>query len=373
MDIRTWLAIGVFLSVFLTLLIFSKGQKHRSDGFLASWLLIIGLHLLFYLNNIYYYSPALEWLYVGGFALSLVHAPLLFLYVCASVGEQRFSSRPYLHFIPYVAFSIIVFVLQINGLGAIRYGFLVWKDTPPGILRYYGLLFAFSGVAYPLWSFFVLRNYQKQVVPQYFSFTDRVNFNWLKYWVAASLLVFVVIFVLITASIDLRWLSPAEVFQWVGLATVTHLVYVGFFGIRQTTLFSSYQVITELPQKKPVGKEPSRMHEEAARRLSLFMEKEKPYLDPELTLPALAERMQLKTHELSAVINNHFNRNFYRFINTYRVEEFKKRLASREAENLKILSVAYDCGFNSKSTFNKVFQEITGMTPSRFRESLQYR
>lgn len=79
--------------------------------------------------------------------------------------------------------------------------------------------------------------------------------------------------------------------------------------------------------------------------------------------------MNISTHHLSQAINQNLNTNFYKFVNAYRVEEVKKKLKNPEFEKYSILGIAFESGFNSKSTFNKIFKEETGMTPSEFKWS----
>ena len=94
------------------------------------------------------------------------------------------------------------------------------------------------------------------------------------------------------------------------------------------------------------------------------MRDETPYLDPELTLPALAQRLGTNASILSAVINNAFGRNFNDFVNGYRVEAVKKMLQDPANSHYSLLGIGLACGFNSKSTFNRVFKKMTGSAPS---------
>jgi len=99
------------------------------------------------------------------------------------------------------------------------------------------------------------------------------------------------------------------------------------------------------------------------------MEREKPFLDPEITLPKLAERLSIPLAHLSRVINERLGNNFYEFINHYRVQDAKRRLALPGSKQQKLIAVALDCGFNSVATFNRVFKELTGRTPSEYRKN----
>ncbi|MFT3704553.1 MAG: helix-turn-helix domain-containing protein [Agriterribacter sp.] len=102
--------------------------------------------------------------------------------------------------------------------------------------------------------------------------------------------------------------------------------------------------------------------------LKKFMDKSKIYLDTELSLEDLASRSAIPKHHLTQLLNERFRKNFYVFINEYRIEEAIKKLSTTDDDNVSMLSLAYDCGFNSKSSFNNYFKKVTGHTPSGFRK-----
>jgi len=96
------------------------------------------------------------------------------------------------------------------------------------------------------------------------------------------------------------------------------------------------------------------------------METEKPYLEPKLTLSSLADELEISANHLSQVINQYEEKNFFDFVNSYRVEEYKERATDPAYQNFSILAIALDSGFNSKSSFNQVFKKFTGKTPSQY-------
>ncbi len=105
-----------------------------------------------------------------------------------------------------------------------------------------------------------------------------------------------------------------------------------------------------------------------SKKLNALMVQKKRYLDPDITLETLAEELKLPKHHLSQVFNEHFHKNFYQYINAYRIGEVQERLKRDNHSN--ILEIAFACGFNSKSTFNTYFKSITGFTPSKFRQEV---
>jgi PAS domain S-box-containing protein len=98
-------------------------------------------------------------------------------------------------------------------------------------------------------------------------------------------------------------------------------------------------------------------------KLKSLVENQKLYLDPDLTLKQLAERLDTNTKYLSQVVNHFSGSNFQQFLNVYRINEFTSHLKNGHFRHLTLFGLAQQCGFNNKSTFFKVFKEVTGATP----------
>ncbi|MDR2237805.1 MAG: helix-turn-helix domain-containing protein [Chryseobacterium sp.] len=103
-------------------------------------------------------------------------------------------------------------------------------------------------------------------------------------------------------------------------------------------------------------------------RLTDIMEKEKPYLDGDLNLLKLSDKIGINAHQLSYLLNTGFQENFFYFINKYRVQHARKMLSDNSFEKLSILGIGFESGFNSKTAFNTIFKKMTDMTPSEFRK-----
>ncbi len=104
-------------------------------------------------------------------------------------------------------------------------------------------------------------------------------------------------------------------------------------------------------------------------KLKTMMKTDRCFLDHDLGLPHLAKKMDLTSHELSYLLNQGLGVSFFEFVNRYRVEEAKTLLLSEEHDHLNILGIAYETGFNSKTTFNTSFKKFTGVSPSEFKKS----
>ncbi|PHN06881.1 helix-turn-helix domain-containing protein [Flavilitoribacter nigricans] len=107
-----------------------------------------------------------------------------------------------------------------------------------------------------------------------------------------------------------------------------------------------------------------------AERLEAHMEQYQPYRDNELRLNDLADKLDISPHHLSQAVNEHYGKTFNQFINEYRIEEAKTLLASEAHRQTYIIEIAYQVGFNNKTTFNQAFKHQTGMSPSKWRNGL---
>lgn len=151
------------------------------------------------------------------------------------------------------------------------------------------------------------------------------------------------------------------------IEVVTHLMitilihFMAFITIQQPDkiFFKTNEDTLKTIDNKP---RPS----ETLEPLMALMAKEKPYLDPNLKVHNLAIMLDTSPHKLSRLINREKGQNFYDFINYHRVEEFKRRVCSQKYDQLTLLGIALDVGFNSKSSFNRIFKKLMGITPSEY-------
>ena len=153
--------------------------------------------------------------------------------------------------------------------------------------------------------------------------------------------------------------------NFVVLAIVT--CWIGFKGYVQ----KERDIVHLNPVPKKSKNKYAAKDESFLSKLRQLMETEKLYLNPDLNLSILAESLHMKPRQLSSMINQNCDQNFYDLVNSYRVEAFKVRLQSTDRDKLSLLGHAYECGFYSKSTFNHVFKKITQLTPSEYLKTLK--
>jgi AraC-like DNA-binding protein len=132
--------------------------------------------------------------------------------------------------------------------------------------------------------------------------------------------------------------------------------------------FYRYQKNKERKEKYRASTLESWQSQHYLQKLLTLIEKEKPYLDPEITVEKLSKQLEISEKHLSQILNERLQLNFNNFINKYRVEEARVKILDPKEKDFVILKIAYDVGFNSKSAFNAAFKKFTKMSPSEYRK-----
>jgi YesN/AraC family two-component response regulator len=157
---------------------------------------------------------------------------------------------------------------------------------------------------------------------------------------------------------------------WDNLVGVALIYYVSITGYAQVQPNTGLVFREEEHKVENVQKEKFNESELETWKVKILklMQDEKLYLQPELNLSDIANRLKTNISVLSGVVNNAFGKNFNDFVNEYRVKEFQERILLPENKNITFLGIAFDCGFNSKATFNRSFKKFTGKAPKEFLE-----
>jgi AraC-like DNA-binding protein len=206
-----------------------------------------------------------------------------------------------------------------------------------------------------------------QSIKESFSSIEKMNLHWLMLIISGFTVILFFGFLLDALRVTLiSWDAV-----WLMIALFMYMI--GYMGLRQPEIFTDMGELKQAAELQNTKKkyEKSTLTPETAdlyfKKLISFMETEKPFLNSNLTLPELANCITIPVHHLSQVINEKLSQNFFEFINSYRVEEAKKRLIAPEYQNYNILSIGLDSGFNSVSAFNAAFKKIAKITPSQYR------
>jgi AraC-like DNA-binding protein len=378
MILKSLLVTGIIQGFFLILLLKSKRENAISDYLLMIWFGIVSCQLMFYYDNLSSVPFAPNFMQILGFYLPLISSPILYLYVYSFlVGNDFAWKKHWIHLLPFTIFSLICFYLNLTHSDSIIFkdGLPIFSNNFPNWLKNtLTIPLALIPAFYTVLSLRVLVKYQK-LIPENYSYTEKINLNWLKWIVISLLILFVTLFPLITYGINLGIVSPQNLFAVVGSVLTFYIFFIGFFGLRQTTVFTNISV--EINSEKATNPKPSyknsgltdEMIDDLFPKVVFYMEENKPYLDENLSLTTLAQQLNLTSNQLSQIINQKTSSNFFNFINGYRVEAVKERLKNPAFAHYSILAIGFYCGFQSKSSFNKIFKQMVGKTPLEFQKS----
>ncbi|TPN86286.1 helix-turn-helix domain-containing protein [Aquimarina algicola] len=198
----------------------------------------------------------------------------------------------------------------------------------------------------------------------------RIDLKWLLYLLLApTTLIFTEIIFSFSSSYTLIYIADVVEFLLLFYMGYHIVLQKEIFPYEKTQLENIDKVIKhqQQPDTENFALSASKIEEVKSVILQYMIEKQ-PYLESNITLPKLATGLQMKSHFLSYFLNTHFHKNFYSFINEYRVEESKKILVDPNKKHLNMLGIAFESGFNSKTTFNTTFKKITGVSPSNYRK-----
>lgn len=150
------------------------------------------------------------------------------------------------------------------------------------------------------------------------------------------------------------------------LAMVIQFVYIFIKSAWQSAIFQE-DTMTTAKCRETALKITDEIAEEYYNNIIKVMDNDKPYLQENCTIQLLSIQTGIPLHHISNILNNRLEMNFSDFINGYRIETAKNILRTAKYEKMTIEAIGFDCGFGSKSSFNKAFKKYTSLTPSEFR------
>ncbi|MCP3927514.1 MAG: AraC family transcriptional regulator [Bacteroidetes bacterium] len=383
---NTIIAIGAAHALYLSFLVFTKKKKGLPD-----YLLIVFLLLLAGVDSMVFFSFELEIPFFQIFLwnISLLLAPPFYLYASSLMEKKnRFRYSWLWHFLPYCISLVYLFYLiivmpepKIDELFVNQNLF-----SGPPLFTLFSILDLLAFPFYVIWMLILLRKHGQEITAT-FSRLEGRELKWLKILAIGILGSYLVINGFAFLGTTDEMLSDENSILYGFAASVFFIFYLGYFGVKQAAVFSGIDAHVPDTQVSDAFKESDTLthHKKKYKKSSLkttdadalsqkllqYMEQEKPFLQNDLVIHDLARTLDISHHHLSQVVNESHRQSFFDFVNYYRVEEFKKRIDRGENKNFTLLAIALDCGFNSKSSFNRVFKKMTGRTPGQFVKSVK--
>jgi len=303
-------------------------------------------------------------LFFTGSSFAYLYAPLFYFYI-KSLTERGSIIRKYdiIHFMPFILYTIYLMVIFYFKPADIKREMIINNEViTPVMWKILTGLLHIQIVIYIILSVRNLRLY-KYEVRNIYSSLNKASFSWLKFLVAGLTLLWLTDITRFLATLyahELRTIT--EAFLFLGFLLLCYIIV--YKAMVQPEIFTKF-ISLKKQKRQSLSKS---LSERYMQKLLLYMENEKPYYDPDITLIDLSERVSIPPRSLSEVINNALGQNFYDFINSYRIKESERLLAKESTPFKTILEVMYEVGFNNKTSFNNTFKKSTGMTPTQFKK-----
>ena len=367
---------GAAQGVFLSLYLLTRSENRDANKWLAFLLAAISLHLFEYGADISGIALQYPFLLASTYPLLFCLGPFYFIY-CRYLLDKNYkvSIKSILHFIPALLVLLMMmpfytmpnnqkisFILNLESNGNLK--------IPLEQLVFMAIHVAQTAIyVYAAYKFIHKKEQELKEFSSDVLVIKKISWlNTFSLYFAIWLLLYFLLVLLLTFINSFQ----IQVDYVILLITSVSLYAIGYSAIQSPELFKSFPDLEfhsiELnTQTPPTELRNGNRFPELKQKLLQFMEANKPYLKSDLKISELADALSVPYHQLSQLINDEFLVNFYDFINKYRVEDAKKLLIE-DSRNYKIIAIAYEVGFNSKATFNRVFKKFTDLTPSEFKE-----
>lgn len=326
-------------------------EKHKANYLLMLLTFCIGIH---FAAKLYIFTTVTnpDVTFRMHTAIQLAYGPLLYLFVRKKNDPCFLPSKMWYLFIP-----LIVVITLYTSTSLIVSAF---PEQGKSILKIYNLIVFLPIVSSHL--IFGIISTIKSDIPS----NDMFLIRGLKYIFIA--LGITEIALLIFGNIDAGLNPYLRSVNYILLGTVPVLIF--WFGRSALILKTGIDVIennnnmVNTGDRKPIL--PQQRHEEIFNLLESLLHEKNLYRDEDLSLEKLAAASGINRHHISETLNVFAQKSFYQYINEYRVKEVLAILDSTTKQNTRLLTLAYDCGFKTKASFNQYFKKITGTTPSGY-------
>ncbi|GAB4004413.1 hypothetical protein GCM10028808_02100 [Spirosoma migulaei] len=391
-DLDQWttaFALIAFLGLFLApLLLKQAGQRRHQIRYVVAILVLFSIVLVYY---VLYWSHYLQYFPVLNRLAELLFLSfgVLFYFYLKELLHQPIPFRSRLiHFLPFlIAFSAHFFILLVDAIlpdslsqsPPFSYYRYFYKGLPWLVLVHLSLYaiaiirlqpsfqtlqevarwarwfsFCYLGFVVANWSYYLL--------------VDMPFFNreW-DYAISLSMAIFIGLVAV------LAYVQP-HIFQTSQLPLTELSTLTSSISTASTARSGPVSTRTSIPEPEVRYRHsglPAHVARQFAQQLQGLMRTEQLYHDNELRLETVADRLNISRHHLSQVLNEQLGMSFFEYINSLRVNEARELLRQVPRQQLNIIEVAYQVGFNNKVSFNKAFKQATGQTPSEFRRSMQ--
>jgi AraC-like DNA-binding protein len=360
--------ISTFISLLLAVFIFSVESKNKiSNKLFATFLILNAIEFSGWFSSLLFDVPN-NYL-VARSQLSYLAMPVFYLYILSvCYSDFKLQWKHLWHFAPYIIANIVM--IPRFYLSSTEEKLNLYKNFN----ELYEIIFVhitlhLQTTIYIIIGFVVLKRARKIYVENYSSNTLETY-----KWLFQLLLFTAMLYFLAIIKNIFKYFGEQNNFDTaqniLGIVVLWVVCWYVLKALKYPNLFSGVdsktKLITDLVEESNQSR--SLISNEEVEKLTSYMESEKPYLNPSLSIRNLSEEIEMNSRDLSVLINKNLNKHFFDFVNEYRINEAMNILKNPEKKDFTVLEILYEVGFNSKSSFNTAFKKYTGFTPTQFKK-----
>ncbi|WP_149304867.1 helix-turn-helix domain-containing protein [Pareuzebyella sediminis] len=350
--------IGFYIAIVIN---FNKKIDRIARTLISLFIFIHSFFILHICVSITNYEYVFPHSYMMSTIFSLLYGPLLYFYFKRTTQEYFFKRIDLLHLVPTILLS--VYLIPIYLLDAEEKLALLFRDVEEGFSMANFAVTALKLTSLIGYGYFIRRLYVKSKKSGELSKQTALwqrNLYYIHFMYIASYLLYCIFISNGLALFHSQVICMALMVLYIGyFASVQPDVFSGVFSLNNQVLFKYEKSgLTESLSK------------ELMENLRKLFDIDKIYKENDICLEMIAERLNTTRHNASQVINEHFDMNFHELVNKYRIEEAKSMLCKDRKNNLNIIDIAYEVGYNNKVTFNKAFKKDTKLTPSQYQKKV---
>ena len=376
---EVFIAIGASHALYIIGLLLTKRNRGFADIILS---IFFGVLVVSYTFGYLSYELGIDDFRVFLWNIGMLLPQLIYLYSKQLFyGQVKIKISNVLHFLPWAISSIYLLILGFNH--STKEMVIILNNHNYLSKPFLYVFFCFLElILSPIYVVLILRTitkYKKKLNENY-SYSENIDLTWIKKITLSTMAMWLIIYVLYISS-SFNLLTEADGIKYGLSLSIIIVFYIGYYGLRQKNIFFSVnpEIGDSTLQTPPTNTIKAKykktgLTDEKAKLLldtiNAYMLNEKPYLNQKLSIQNLSEAIQIPTHHISQVLNDVAGQSFFAYTNSYRTEAFIEKIKNNEHKKNTLLGLAYDCGFNSKTSFNRIFKEIKGVSPSEFIKSL---
>lgn len=373
--------ITIFLALLFSMYVFFNKTKERTSNiFLGYFILDFAIESFdVLLSNTSFYTEHPNFYLIIPALAFLIHPSWFFYIKTTAFKDYKLRKVDLLHLIPFIAITIIFLFSYHLQPDDVKLDIRTNPNHTPWFVGFTYYLLRIQGIVYGIWSIKIVYRFKKIVNENYSNINDK-NYKWI-----LQLTIVFVYFILAALVFNIFKFGFKELYEEQNIhhhissiITIIFLSWIIYKGMSQPYLFngvdSNIKLLEEYlkekkeKEKKSKSKESTTQNSALKDRLEEYVITNKIYTNSSITIFELANGLGMSSYELSLFLNKTLNKNFFDYINEYRIKNAMQILQDPNQKQLTVLEILYDVGFNSKSSFNTAFKKYTGKTPTEYRK-----